>query len=163
MNRWAVFSDTHGDLSFLTSALSRMESLDGFFHLGDHASDAERISDETGLPFYAVRGNCDWSERYPLESVTQIENVRLFLCHGHTFRDIWSIYRRAEEERCDIALSGHTHVPLFCAQGSLLFLNPGSMTRPRFGSSRSCACIDIDGKEVHVKMIPLDPPDSVNA
>ncbi len=156
MNRWAVFSDTHGDLSLLPLALSKMGPLDGFFHLGDLSSDADRISRATGLPFYAVRGNCDWSRRYPPEAVVQIEEIRFFLCHGHTFDDTRSFVTRAEDERCDLAMSGHTHIPLFTAQGTLLILNPGSLSRPRFGSPHSCAFIEVDGKELHVKMVPLD-------
>ena len=156
MSRWAVFSDTHGDLSLLPIALSRMDPLDGFFHLGDLSSDADRISDVTGLPFHAVRGNCDWSRRYPAEAVVQIDEIRIFLCHGHTFEDMRSFLARAEREHCDLAMSGHTHVPLFTAQGTLLILNPGSLSRPRFGSLHSCAFLEINGKELHVKMVPLD-------
>lgn len=155
MMRVGVFSDTHGDLSRLSMALKEMGEIDAFLHLGDFGTDAEAIQKVVNVPFYAVRGNCDFVKKYPAEEIVELEGARLFLAHGDQFRDIYSLACRAEEAHCQMALYGHTHIPLFTAQGPLLILNPGSLTRPLGGSQPSCALLEIDQGEIHVRMIPL--------
>ena len=56
-----VISDTHGNIEGALEALKKEPGISEIWHLGDHASDAKRISDRTGIPFIAVKGNCDGS------------------------------------------------------------------------------------------------------
>ena len=124
-----VFSDSHRELSHMREVLDR-EKPDYVFHLGDHDSDAERISREfPTLSVAMVRGNCDgWSDT----SVTltlALGGVKFFLCHGHTL-GVKSSYLRAiyaaREQGADVLLFGHTHVPEQDVCRGLKLLNPGS-------------------------------------
>lgn len=153
--RVGVFSDTHGDLAHLPAALDALGPLDYFLHLGDFASDAKAIHAKTDLPYYAVRGNCDVSHDEPAERVITLCSVRLFMTHGNRYADAEGPAYAAEEACCAVALCGHTHIPLLAASGSILLVNPGSLTRPIGGSRPGCALLLIDHGEVHVKMIRL--------
>lgn len=155
MTRVAVFSDTHGDLSRLDAALLRMELVQAFLHLGDYGGDARRIAEKLSLPYHAVRGNCDAASDFPREQVVQFEKAALFLTHGNLYPDIYSLAYKAEENRCAAALYGHTHEPLLRACGATLIINPGSLSRPRFGSRPSFCVLCIDGQSVQVQMITL--------
>ena len=151
-----VFSDTHGNLARLPAALAAMGPIDAFLHLGDFGTDAELIAKSVNVPFYAVRGNCDFKRTYPAEQIVNLGGAQLLLVHGDRFRDVYHIAERAEATHCAAVLFGHTHVPLLQAQGNILIINPGSMTRPLGGSKPSCALLTIEDGDVNVKMLPLD-------
>lgn len=53
------------------------------------------------------------------------------------------------------ALFGHTHIPLVEAQGDVLLVNPGSLSRPRGGSAPGCALLTIEQGEVRVRLCPV--------
>lgn len=155
MTRIAVFSDTHGDLSRLDAAIRRMEPVDAFLHLGDFGSDARRIAETLRLPYHAVRGNCDAASDFPRERIVRYENAALYLTHGDRYPDIYSLAYRAEEKHCAAVLFGHTHEPLMRASGPILIVNPGSLSRPRFGYRPSCCVLSIEGGSVRVEMCSL--------
>ncbi len=157
MIRVGVFSDTHGDLSLLYAAKARLGAVDMIVHLGDFASDAKQIGDFFGVPVEAVSGNCDFRAGVPSERMIAVENARILIMHGDGYRDIYRIALKAEEQRCDAVLFGHTHVPLLTAQGKLLIVNPGSLSHPRRQSACSCALLTVEGRDVDVKLLPLKP------
>ncbi len=155
MTRVGVFSDTHGLLAKVPAALDRAGALDGFLHLGDFGSDAERIFRLLPVPHHAVRGNCDYSGSLPKQLVVTFEGASLLLLHGdaYAYRGTYALALLAEENRCRAVLFGHTHTPLLAAQGEVLILNPGSLSCPRCGSAPSFAVLTIDGRDVHAKII----------
>lgn len=59
--RFAVLSDTHGDLSRMFAAADYIRALkpDALIHLGDFCADAEAMAKELRLELHAVAGNCD--------------------------------------------------------------------------------------------------------
>ena len=172
MKRIGVISDTHGSFAALDACMIRAGAVDGWFHLGDIASDARLLAERTGLPVFSVLGNCDGrgvrereedvfpkpQKRTVSERVVTVEKARIFLCHGHTL-DVdfgpWTLSYRAEELNCQAALFGHTHRGELSACGSLLILNPGSPSRPRGMAKPSFAVMEIDGKDVNASIITL--------
>ena len=59
--RILVISDTHGNEQGLLQAIEEQPSARAVIHLGDGAREAQAAADHfPGLPFYSVRGNCDW-------------------------------------------------------------------------------------------------------
>lgn len=157
MTRIGVFSDTHGILAGLPAALEQAGALDLFVHLGDYGSDAERIHALLPVPYHAVRGNCDFSQQLPRELVVTVEDASILLVHGDASA-CSSVYRLAllaEERHCAAVLFGHTHTPLLTAQGPVLILNPGSLSRPRYASAPSFAVLSVEGRDVNAKIIPL--------
>ena len=156
MMRIGVFSDTHGSIANLPQACKLAGPLDAFVHLGDFGSDALRMAELLPVPFHAVRGNCDFASSFPRELVVEFEQASLLLVHGDAFRSTYEMGLRAEERHCAAVLFGHTHTPLVSAQGPVLILNPGSLSRPRFGGAPSFAVLSVDGHDVSAKMFLLE-------
>jgi putative phosphoesterase len=151
MKRIAVFSDTHNMFSRLPLALERLGKVDMLFHLGDFAIDAERIATELGdVPFFAVKGNNDSGRVYPKKRIELVEDAWIMLVHGDGYHTLYQLIDQARENRCGAVLFGHTHVPLLQADGSLLVVNPGSISLPRQGSKPSCALLEVEGSDINV-------------
>ncbi len=139
-----VFSDSHRELDGMRQVIDR-EKPNYVFHLGDHDSDAEQISQAyPALPVAMVRGNCDgWSDT-PTTLSFILGSLRFFLCHGHTYGVKGGCLRvvyAAREQNADVLLFGHTHEAYYeCMDsvqgGKLHILNPGSCGcgyRPSYG------------------------------
>ena len=124
-----VFSDSHRELSHMRDVIDR-EKPDYVFHLGDHDTDAEQIEREYPLlPMVAVRGNCDRRSHSPESTVVTLGKTRFFLCHGHAYGvkyDVSPAIYAAMEERADVLLYGHTHIPAAEKIRGVIVLNPGS-------------------------------------
>lgn len=155
MTRIGVFSDTHGNLSALPRALELAGPLDAFVHLGDYGSDGANIEKQTGLPYHAVRGNCDFSSALPRQRVVAFEQAQILLLHGDGVSSTYQLALLAEQAHCSAALFGHTHTPLLTAQGKILLLNPGSLSMPRGGSGPAFAVLTVEGRQVNAKIIAL--------
>jgi putative phosphoesterase len=156
MKRIAVFSDTHNLFSRLPLALERLGKVDMLFHLGDFAIDAERISAELGdVPFFCVKGNNDSGSTYPRMRIERVKDVWIMLIHGDGFHTLHQLIDLARKNHCSAVLFGHTHMPLLQADGEVLVINPGSMSLPRMGKKPSCALLEVDAKDINVKMIQL--------
>ena len=156
MTRVAVFADTHHSFKWLPFAVEQLGKVDLLFHLGDFAPDAEQVAKELGgVPFCAVRGNNDSGSVYPKMRIERVEDVWMMLVHGDKFYTTGQMAEHARDNHCSVVLFGHTHEPLLRADGEILIVNPGSLSLPRAGSARSCALLEVEGKDVNVKMISL--------
>ncbi|MGM9552504.1 MAG: YfcE family phosphodiesterase [Clostridia bacterium] len=134
--RVLIISDSHGDTKRFDKAIVAFEP-DMIIHLGDIERDVEYL--ESVYPHIrveAVLGNNDPWVRRESEKVLDIEGVKVFITHGHTY-GVWDngfrIAKRAEELCCSIALFGHSHIPVNEVYGSVRVFNPGSISRPRVG------------------------------
>ena len=131
MKVYAVLSDTHGDIQRVIEALKK-ENVDYLFHLGDFASDGEKIAKALKIPYTVVEGNCDYSNQ-KMKIVT-FENRRILLTHGHRFNIHWglgNLFYTALEEKADLVLFGHSHVSTVIKEKGIVIANPGSPTYPR--------------------------------
>ena len=149
MTRAIVFSDTHGRIDGVREAILCAGGADAVLHLGDFGRDLESLAGALAIPYYAVRGNCDASAAYPRRQVVTLERARLLLTHGNTAKNVFELSDAARSEHCAAVLFGHTHEPLLQADGSILILNPGSFSAPRFGSPCSYALLEIEGGDVN--------------
>lgn len=134
-----VLSDSHGNISNMLQAAER-ESPRLILHLGDCWRDGERLHDRLPeLPLEQVPGNCDFRGSQPTERLLFLGDMRILMCHGHTYGVKQSLMRAglaAEEKNLDLFLFGHTHKPLVDKRGKTLFLNPGSIgdyIQPTYG------------------------------
>src|SRR5881409_894968 len=132
-----VLADTHNRLPERVKEIAR--GADEIWHLGDIC--AESILDElraVGPQVTVVRGNCDSNTDWPLVVDLVRGGLKLRLQHippDHSPKD------------ADVVLHGHTHVPRHEKRGSVLFLNPGCVTRANQGAPPSVAWLEIaDGK-----------------
>ena len=106
-----------------------------------------------------VRGNCDTEvDQMVLEfpiladyGFLYEQGRMIFLTHGHVFNENHLPMLKTG----DILLHGHTHVPVCREHTSYVYMNPGSVSIPKEGSSHSYmiyedgrfAWKDLDGKE----------------
>ncbi len=136
--RILAFADSHGHVVDMYG-LIEMEQPDAVIHLGDYYEDAcDLRRSYPSMPVFAIRGNNDFDPTAPLFSVIAPEGVRIYLTHGHRERVLWSdcgqVGQRAAEERCALALYGHTHLRHDEMACGVRVMNPGSISLPRDGA-----------------------------
>lgn len=145
-----LVSDSHGRSDLLYKAYD-LEKPDMVIHLGDLEDLKATVETRLGspkTPCVFIKGNCDYRSQGDLrnQSVFSLHGHRFYCTHGHLEHVNYGLERLvyyAEDQRCDIAIYGHTHVPYDgFIDGSfggpkVHVLNPGSIALPRGGSSRS--------------------------
>ena len=146
--RFIIFSDSHGATDNMRRALERNRGtgLDGMIFLGDGIRGAKALAAETGLPLYAVAGNCDSgvnvTDNSTYEQLLEFDGVKILIVHGHKYMvkltgDV--LNARAREVGADVVLYGHTHrkndnyLPAEDGKKPLRVFNPGSIGLPPDG------------------------------
>ena len=140
-----VLADTHNSLPERVSEIAR--GADEVWHLGDVCT--ESILDAfraIRLRVTVVRGNCDSNLDWPL--VVDLARGGLKFRLQHVPPD-------QPPDGVDVVLHGHTHVPRYERRGSVLFLNPGCVTRANQGAPPSVAWLEIAGGKMNWKLVPL--------
>lgn len=158
--RYLVLSDSHGEMQNLHQLLDLKIPVQGYLHAGDFAQDADFLRQETALPVYTVYGNSDYNRQaYKPDLFLELAGYNIWLTHGHRYLDnslnIKLLLEQAQIVEADIVIFGHTHIPYLHKQNNILFLNPGSISRPRRGSSKSFAILDLAQPEVQVEFHSL--------
>jgi len=160
-----VISDIHGSLSALRAALAarEREGAQWVAVLGDYLNHGPRNPIPEGYDPQAVakelnalrdwlipvRGNCDSEVDQMLLDFPMLGEYatvflggrRLFLCHGH----VASPESLPPLPPDSLFISGHSHLPLLERRGSLILMNPGSITLPKGGNPRSYGLIEEGG------------------
>jgi putative phosphoesterase len=132
MTTITVISDTHGN----RKALEKMDGIfaesDMIIHLGDTSGDGNIIKNKYPDKTYLLNGNCDFMKIGQDKLVLQVEGVKIFACHGDAYGVKTMLSRlayAAEEEGCNVALYGHTHIPREDVMGNVTLFNPGTLSR----------------------------------
>lgn len=148
--RVIVIADTHGSFRRMKEVFLKNEDSDVFIFLGDGESDLERI--KTSYPdktILSVKGNCDYISNAPLNGVYEVDDIKIFYTHGHTWGVKYGVDRvfyKAKEIGAQVALFAHTHSRFYDYCDGVHILNPGSAALPRDGKGPSYAYIDITAK-----------------
>jgi phosphoesterase, MJ0936 family len=147
MKKIVVMSDNHGFHSMLSYVKDREAGADYYIHCGD----SEAPQKDLLKGYICVKGNNDWYLDLPDHACIHVENVGIYIVHGHRFgyfnREI-AMRDTLIKNKCQLLLCGHTHVPMFVRDGDMTYVNPGSTTLPRGGSQKSYAVITIDENQV---------------
>jgi putative phosphoesterase len=155
-----ITADIHGSLNTWLTILALMEKSDALVIAGDlfdtrygnpcHPDfDPETIRRDMATvdkPVYYVYGNCDEPRFFPGHghSLTFSANGRtVFLHHGFP--------RVPVPNDMDIIIQGHTHLWSLEKGNQRIFLNPGSLARPRKGPA-TFGVLD----QTHVSVRSLD-------
>ncbi len=146
-----VIADSHGELS--RAVIRAFRDVDLIIHAGD--SERQEVLDALRdiAPVHAVRGNMDsgaWAARLPRGDVIQAEDALLYALHD---RDELSFAPSAAG--FDAVIYGHTHKPNLYRDGGVLYLNPGSASRPRSGYEPSVALLEVQGKALEARFVFL--------
>ena len=98
----------------------------------------------------------------------ELDHARIRLVHGsprkvneYLFEDKPArLYERlARDADCDVLVFGHTHKPWIREHGGVLFVNCGSVGKPKDGDPRAAfAVLELDGGEVRatIERVPYD-------
>ena len=146
--RILIISDTHGKLKRVYDVynkLSKTSDIDLIVHCGDYYDDAMDIHKHLGKKVVAVRGNCDRCFDENEFTILETEAGNFFVCHGHMHNVKYnkqSIYYNAMQAGCTGAIFGHTHRAGKTELGDFVFINPGSITKPRDSSGGTFALLD---------------------
>lgn len=149
----AVVSDTHRMQTYIKKVKEMIKEADILIHLGDNVDDAEEISSSFKGEVCIVRGNCDFSVKYPKENILRVEDKTIFITHGHCYNvksSLTNIFYKGKEAMADIVLFGHTHAGIVLEEEGIILMNPGSVSLPRNGR-RTIGFIEVEkGKEANV-------------
>ncbi|HZJ77386.1 MAG TPA: YfcE family phosphodiesterase [Clostridia bacterium] len=135
--RILVVSDSHGDEFTLKYVIQQQPLAEVIIHLGDGCNDMENVkSSFPNKKIVQIKGNCDFCCRSPLTSVEQFCGKKIFCTHGHAENVKFTqneLILKAQKEGADIALYGHTHVPVIDYVDGLYLFNPGSVRQGEYG------------------------------
>lgn len=150
--KYLVVSDNHGDRKILVELLQRYKGeVDYFFHCGDSELNPK---DKLWNSYLVVKGNCDYTDGYPIRLVTKTGIDTVLMTHGHFANvkfGLTQLSLQAQEAQANLALFGHTH-QLGCEMDKgILFLNPGSISQPR-GEIRIPAYAIIESTAAHFEV-----------
>ena len=126
-----VMSDTHGDAEVIERVKGYHKDVDAVIHCGD----SELPYDHPHLEgMERVAGNCDSDKNYLDEILFRIGDVLIYVTHGHLY-DVKSspmkLMYRSQEVGANIVCFGHSHIIAAEYLNDTLFLNPGSLLKPR--------------------------------
>lgn len=130
--RILVLSDSHENIENMALAVRKTQP-ELILHLGDYVRDGEELKALfPAIPLMQVEGNCDAydTSHAPLWRIYEADGHRIFFTHGHHYHvkyDLLHLRYAAEEQGAELALFGHTHIPLCEKLDGLTLLNPGSI------------------------------------
>jgi putative phosphoesterase len=130
MEQALIISDTHGLIKEVEALVNHFKGLP-IFHCGDVCSDPKKAPLRH---MTIVKGNNDIGYDLPDKAVVKWEGLSLFMTHGHLQNVNQSLMRlkyQALEADANLVLFGHTHMPFCTQEDGLIFINPGSLKRPR--------------------------------
>ena len=156
-----VISDIHGALEVFMDIITK-EKYDKILFLGDICDYSYSPNNELLINklnsmskiLVGVCGNCDrnikskLSFELPILNQVIINNLKITLTHGDLYNE-----NTLPDNYMDIFLRGHSHVSKMQDKDNIIFLNPGSISKPRGNSVKSYMLIteeniylkDIDG------------------
>lgn len=124
-----IFSDSHNIARNMLCVIGE-QNPDIIIHLGDGERDIAKIESQfPKIPLYAVKGNCDIGSVLPDKHVVEINGVKFFMAHGHTYNvknGLTALLNAAHFSGANLVLYGHTHLAKYEEHGDLCVLNPGT-------------------------------------
>jgi putative phosphoesterase len=149
-----VISDTH---NFLDPKIPELFAGVGhILHAGD-IGNATIISElEEIAPVTAIYGNTDMNLPFKETEVIELA-ARKFLIHHivNPHAPGERVKERIARARPDVVVFGHTHRTFCETIGGVLYFNPGSAGKPKFGLGRTVAILHCDAKEIRHEFLPL--------
>ena len=130
MKKIVVVSDSHGNAKGIAELMPLFAENDLVIHLGDGAGDMRDARSLYPEKVYACAGNCDFFSPLPEDGELEVEYLKIYFCHGHRYgvkTDLHSLALEAKKRGCDIALYGHTHLPMIAEMEGVTLINPGSL------------------------------------
>lgn len=151
-----IVADIHGSMLALDETLNLANELlvDKIVILGDTfgSDSAEMVERLNGVSnkLEIIKGNNDWyfepeNAKFKLWETTfvNLNGTLAFACHGHRLDDM-----NLSKYGTKVIMQGHVHRPFIEKRDGVIRFCPGSIARPRFGSSKSFALVE--GKKIKI-------------
>ena len=131
-----------GDLTGMFGGGSILEPVRNIITVSLGNCDNEAVIKSCKIPYFDDYG------------VFYVDGFNIFYTHGHIFNE----YRLPPCIKSgDIFVSGHTHIPCIKEKNGIVFLNPGSASKPRGGfvptymvyENRNFEILDFDGNVIN--------------
>ncbi|MDD6302112.1 MAG: YfcE family phosphodiesterase [Bacillales bacterium] len=132
-----VISDSHGDFDIVRKIALSNPNADIYLHLGDSQLENDYYLD----PFVSCKGNCDYFSSFPNYRIIHTPYGNIYAEHGHLHSYINKDF--LIKHNCKIYLFGHSHIHYEKQEDDFYFLNPGSVSLPRDGTSGTYLILDI--------------------
>jgi putative phosphoesterase len=152
MHLIGVISDTHGYVP--DGVRDAFVGVSHILHAGDIDSGAVLGFLRAIAPVTAVRGNMDnlGDVRALARSETiPVGDVLVHIKHSIDYLDIDPV-----KAGVSAVVFGHTHRPCVKTHAGVLFLNPGSASKPRGGHKPSVALLRVDGRALRAEVVNLE-------
>jgi uncharacterized protein len=153
--RIIILSDTH--MPRMAKAIPKplaeeLQKADYILHIGDWQTLEVYETLKKYAPIEGVAGNVDAPdvvEKFGYKKIVELDGVRIGMTHGHGKGT--TTEKRAQlafaEEKVDIILFGHSHIPVKKEINGVIFFNPGSATDKRRQSHFSFGILQVhDGR-----------------
>lgn len=151
MKSFIIVSDSHRNRAALDNLDGVFAECDYIVHLGDLSTDGGYTRNKYPDKTIVINGNCDLDKMGDDEKVVEVEGVKIFMCHGHTYGVKQALFHLAEEAKaagCSIALYGHTHCAKVDEIDGVKLINPGNLSR--YSSNSYCYLAVHNGKATEV-------------
>ena len=149
-----LISDTHGTVP--NAVHEALAGVDCILHAGDVGPENVLTELEAIAPVRAVLGNTDHGLALPESRMEEYAGHRFLLHHivdvafpSRTVRKLLA------EEKPDIVVFGHTHMPFDETLDNVRYMNPGSPNTPRGGAPATVAIVDFHSSSPEVTHIVL--------
>ena len=133
MTKLLILSDSHGSTQAVRRILAAEKDADAVIFLGDGLPDLElALTEAPKTRVYSVAGNCDFGALEPLDGLAAFDSVVIFYTHGHMYGvkyDLDTLAEAAAARGAEVALFGHTQIPMEEQHVTVLLFNPGSCGR----------------------------------
>ncbi len=135
--RVLVLSDSHGQALAMKRAIEAQPSAEAVIFLGDGYRDFEYCkSIFPEKTYFQVKGNNDFHCDYPLRQTIELADKRIYITHGH-YEYVKSssavILTKANENGCQIAIHGHTHLQKNDYYDGTHIFCPGALYNNEYG------------------------------
>jgi uncharacterized protein len=149
-----VISDTHNYLDPKVHEL--FAGVKHILHAGD-IGNATIISElEEIAPVTAVYGNTDTGLPFKETEIIELAARKFLVHHIVNPRALGDrVKERIVHTQPHVVVFGHTHRTFCETIGGVLYFNPGSAGKPKFGLGRTVAILHCDAKEIRHEFIPL--------
>ena len=152
MTTVGILSDNHSD--WPPHIAESLAGVDAIIHAGDIGPYRLVLDMEAIAPTTAVLGNTDGDMPINESAVATLGSKKFFVQHIVDPHRLEALLReRLKSIEPDVVVFGHTHEPFCETLGGILFLNPGSVTRPRGGTQPSMVRMTIDNGKITPEFI----------
>jgi len=149
-----LISDTHGAVP--NAVYDALDGVDHILHAGDVGPPDVITELESIAPVSAVLGNTDFGIDLPETRLIEFGGIKFLIHHIVDFPEPSRTVRALlMEERPDVVVFGHTHMPCNESVDGVLYLNPGSPATPRGGAPATVAIVEFENGSPAARHITL--------